>query len=88
MKTGQVLGIGIDIENIERFKKFELNKNSPFLNKIFTIKEIEYCFSKKNVASSLATKYTGKEAVIKAAVFNCLNIMLVPHTSLKPNEKS
>jgi len=65
MKT-PVLGIGIDIENINRFKKLELDKKSRFLNKIFTPRELDYCFSKKNIASSLATKYTAKEAVIKA----------------------
>lgn len=66
MKRNQILGIGIDIVNINRFKKLELNKNSPFLNKIFTKAELDYCFSKKNIASNLATKYAGKEAVIKA----------------------
>ena len=66
MKKNQILGIGIDIEDINRFKKLKLNKNNRFLNKIFTKVELDYCFSKKNVASSLATKYVGKEAVIKA----------------------
>lgn len=66
MKNYQILGIGIDIEDISRFEKLELNINSHFLNRIFTKAELGYCFSKKNVASSLATKYTGKEAVVKA----------------------
>ncbi len=66
MKSSQILGIGIDIEEINRFKKIELKKNNKFLNKIFTSLELDYCFSKKDVASSLATKYCGKEAVVKA----------------------
>lgn len=66
MKKNQILGIGIDIENIIRFQKLELSKNNRFLNKIFTEAELDYCFSKKNAASNLATKYAGKEAVIKA----------------------
>ena len=66
MKNNQILGIGIDIENIRRFEKLELRKNNRFLNKIFTKVELDYCFSKKNIASNLATKYAGKEAVIKA----------------------
>lgn len=72
MKNNQTLGIGIDIENISRFEKLELSKNNRFLNKIFTKIELDYCFSKKNIASSLATKYTGKEAVVKA--FGSMNI--------------
>ena len=55
-------GIGTDIENIERFK----NKEKHFLNKIFTKKELEYCFSKKNYAAHLAARFAGKEAVVKA----------------------
>lgn len=66
MRKNQILGIGIDIENISRFRKLKLNKDNIFLNKIFTEAELDYCFSKKNVASNLATKYAGKEAVIKA----------------------
>lgn len=66
MKKNQILGIGIDIENISRFEKLKLSRENKFLNKIFTASELDYCFSKKNVASSLATKYAGKEAVIKA----------------------
>lgn len=66
MKNNRILGIGIDIEDISRFKKLNLTKNNRFLNKIFTMSELNYCFSKKNVASSLATKYVGKEATIKA----------------------
>ncbi len=69
MKNGQILGIGIDIEDIGRFKKIELSKKSAFLNKIFTATELDYCFSKKNIASNLATKFAGKEAVIKACNF-------------------
>lgn len=66
MKKNKILGIGIDVENISRFGKSKLSKNNRFLNKIFTKAEIDYCFSKKNVTSSLATKFAGKEAVIKA----------------------
>ncbi|OGE64828.1 holo-[acyl-carrier-protein] synthase [Candidatus Daviesbacteria bacterium RIFCSPLOWO2_02_FULL_36_7] len=66
MKKNQILGIGIDIENINRFEKLKLSKNNRFLNKIFTKVELDYCFSKKNLASNLTTKFAGKEAVIKA----------------------
>lgn len=62
----QVVGIGIDIVDISRFKRLKLIKKSKFLNRIFTKCELDYCFSRKNIASSLATKFAGKEAVIKA----------------------
>lgn len=66
MEMIQVVGIGIDIVDINRFKKLKLIKKSKFLNRIFTKRELDYCFSRKNIAPSLATKYAGKEAVIKA----------------------
>ncbi len=59
-------GIGVDIENINRFKNKNINNSSAFLKKIFTKKELEYCFSKLDPAQHLAARYSGKEAVIKA----------------------
>ncbi len=59
-------GIGTDIEEIGRFRDLDLSKNRPFLNKIFTDKELAYCFSKAKTAPHLAVRYAGKEAVVKA----------------------
>jgi len=56
--------IGVDIEKIKRFKK-KLKDNS-FLNRIFTDQELNYCFSKKYPEKHLASRFAGKEAVIKA----------------------
>lgn len=61
-----LVGIGVDIENISRFEKLNPSSNGVFLKKIFTAKEIEYCFSKKFPAASLAARFSGKEAVFKA----------------------
>jgi len=66
LKRIKDFGIGTDIEDIRRFRKLDLIKNSPFLNKIFTKNELDYCFSKKKAAPHLAVKYAGKEAVVKA----------------------
>jgi len=61
----RLIGIGTDIEDIERFRL--TNKDhKTLLAKIFTEKELEYCFSKKPAAPHLAARYTGKEAIIKA----------------------
>lgn len=62
----KILGIGIDIENVERFRGLTIKKDSRFLNKIYTKNELKYCFSKKNPAPHLAARFAGKEAVIKA----------------------
>ncbi len=66
MGTTDSFGIGVDIESIDRFAGLERNQDSSFLNKIFTQKELEYCFSKKMVAQHLAVRYCAKEAIVKA----------------------
>jgi len=58
------MGIGTDIEEIERF--LENIDNIDFLLKLFTQKELDYCFSKKNPSQHLAARFAGKEAIIKA----------------------
>lgn len=59
------IGIGVDIENIDRFKE-KIKKGRSFLRKIFSKRELDYCLSKINPALHLAARYAGKEAVIKA----------------------
>ena len=56
------LGIGIDIENVERFNNINKIKNRNFLHKVYTPNELEYCFIKNNFAEKLAIYFCGKEA--------------------------
>ena len=58
--------IGVDIELIQRFKSLDRRKSGNFLTKIFTEKEINYCFSKKAPAQNLTARFVAKEAIIKA----------------------
>jgi holo-[acyl-carrier protein] synthase len=60
------IGIGVDIETIDRFQGLTAEKDAAFLNKIFTKKELDYCFSSGNPAEHLAARFAGKEAIIKA----------------------
>ncbi len=59
-------GVGIDIVEIKKFKKAAERFGDRFLKKIFTEKELEYSFSKRNAFQHLAARFAGKEAVIKA----------------------
>lgn len=54
---------GIDIIEIERFKMLDAIK---FLDKYFTIDEVNYIASKKNKFQTIAGMYAAKEAVLKA----------------------
>ncbi len=60
------LRCGIDIEDIARFQKFYHSKNDNFLKRVFTSKELKYCFGKVKPAEHLAARFAAKEAFIKA----------------------
>lgn len=59
-----ITGIGTDIEEISRFAA--MDRGSRLLKRVFTVRELEYCFSKRNAKQHLAVRFAGKEAVIKA----------------------
>ena len=60
------ISIGTDIEEIKRFANKTLEKDSAFLNRIFTSKELEYSFKSKTSAHHLCARFCAKEAVFKA----------------------
>lgn len=61
-----VLGIGIDIIEIERIKKSVDNFGDAFLNKIYTKTEIDYSIGRKNKYQHFAARFAAKEAIYKA----------------------
>ncbi|RLA91813.1 MAG: holo-[acyl-carrier-protein] synthase [Deltaproteobacteria bacterium] len=61
-----VKGIGIDIVDIGKVKRACQKWQHLFLHKVFSEREIKYCFSKKNPYPHLAARFACKEAVIKA----------------------
>ncbi|MEG8947411.1 holo-ACP synthase [Rosettibacter firmus] len=61
-----ILGIGIDIIEIERIKKSVEQYGDNFLNRIFTKTELEYSLNKKNKFQHLAARFAAKEAITKA----------------------
>ena len=59
-------GIGIDICNIEKFKKKSFKDNERFYKKIFSTSEVNYCIKFKNHHEKFAAKFAIKEALIKS----------------------
>ena len=60
-----ILGIGIDIVEIERIENILKNKKR-FLNKTFTDEEIKYFESKNFRSETIAGNFSAKEAISKA----------------------
>jgi len=58
--------VGTDIVCIHRFQEFARDISYPVNKKIFTMNELDYCFSKDAVEPHLAARFAGKEAMIKA----------------------
>ncbi len=61
-----IVGVGIDIIEIDRIAQSVEKFGERFINKIFTDTEIEYCLSKKNKNQHFAARFAAKEAISKA----------------------
>lgn len=62
-----IVGTGIDLVEIDRVQKIIVKWGERFLNKVFTLDEIRYCYTKKeNHFQSFAGIFAAKEAFAKA----------------------
>jgi holo-[acyl-carrier protein] synthase len=61
-----ILGIGIDIIEVDRIAKSYERFGDRFLNRILLPGEIEYCLSHKVPGPFLAARFAAKEAISKA----------------------
>ena len=59
-------GIGIDIIDVERFRKKIFKQNIKFYQGIFLESEIKYCLKFKSPYEHFAGKFALKESVIKS----------------------
>ena len=77
------MAIGVDIEDIERFK----GKSNDFLHRVFTPLELEYCLKFSKPESHLTARFCAKEAVVKA--LTALDIENMPYNKIEVfhNEK-
>jgi holo-[acyl-carrier protein] synthase len=61
-----IVGLGVDLIEIERVKQAHLKHGKRFIERLFTPAEAKYCLRKKDPYPSLAGRFAAKEAVIKA----------------------
>lgn len=62
-----IIGLGIDLVEINRVKKIIQRWGEVFITRLFTQQEIEYCENKNNNKyQSYAGKFAAKEAFLKA----------------------
>jgi len=61
-----IVGLGVDLIEIERVKSAHLKHGDRFIKRLFTSGEAAYCLKKKDPYPSLAGRFAAKEAAIKA----------------------
>ena len=61
-----IVGMGVDLIEIERVKHAHLKHGLRFIERLFTPAESQYCLKQKDPYPSLAGRFAVKEAVIKA----------------------
>jgi len=61
-----IVGLGTDLVEIRRFRRFVEEKKTALLERLFTSAELDYALSKKNPAPHLAARFAAKESCLKA----------------------
>ncbi len=61
-----ILGVGIDLIEVERIKSSYQRFGERFLNRVLRPAEISYCLSHKEPSPFLAVRFAAKEAISKA----------------------
>jgi len=61
-----ILGVGIDIIEVERIRDSYQRFGERFVNRILHAEEIAYCLRHRNPAPFIAARFAAKEAISKA----------------------
>lgn len=61
-----IKGIGNDIIEISRIKGVMERQGQRFLDRVFTLKEQQYCLQHKEPERNFAGRFAAKEAIVKA----------------------
>jgi holo-[acyl-carrier protein] synthase len=61
-----IVGLGLDIAEIDRIEAAIKRHGAPFLERIYTPNEVAYCEKHKNKFERYAARFAAKEAAMKA----------------------
>ena len=61
-----IVGLGLDIAEIDRIEAAIKRHGAPFLERLFTPAEVSYCEQHKNRFERYAARFAAKEAAMKA----------------------
>jgi holo-[acyl-carrier protein] synthase len=66
LEGGNVLGVGVDLTEVDRIRSAHAKHGAAFLAKVFTPAEQQLCLAKADPYPSLAARFAAKEAASKA----------------------
>jgi holo-[acyl-carrier protein] synthase len=66
ISQGSVIGVGVDIIEIERVREAVARGGDRFVRRVFSPAEAAYCTSRRDPAPHFAARFAAKESVIKA----------------------
>lgn len=61
-----IVGLGLDIAEVDRIEAAIVRHGAPFLERLFTPSEVSYCERHKNKFERYAARFAAKEAAMKA----------------------
>lgn len=61
-----IVGLGLDIEEIERVEQVLTRRGDAMLRRLYTAREVAYCESHKKKFERYAARFAAKEAAMKA----------------------
>ena len=61
-----IIGVGFDLVDLADFGRTLERSGEPFLKRVFTAQEIEYCKTQPHSGQSYAVRFAAKEAAMKA----------------------
>ena len=65
-KDQLIVGLGLDIAEIDRIEAAIARHGAPILQRLYTSSEVEYCESHRNKFERYAVRFAAKEATMKA----------------------
>lgn len=60
-----IIGIGVDIADLDRIRKILEKDGDRFLKRIYTAEELKFCLARKDPVPGLAARFAAKEAFSK-----------------------
>jgi len=84
-----IIGTGIDIVEIARFRKILSSETRDrFLKRVFTCEERRFCLRHRDPAPHFAARFAAKEAVFKALGTGCAGGMTFPDVEVYRQEQT